>query len=130
LKQETAVTLTDYLAGAMISFGSVYFWLLLTSKTNSISISILSILIYVLGATASSYFVGRKAGSQHLYVGFKTALISWGFTIISLFSISKITSSFMVLLLICFLTGSIIGASIALKHRIIEPTVESEEDKQ
>jgi uncharacterized protein YneF (UPF0154 family) len=28
-------------------------------------------------------------------------------------------------LLICFLTGSIIGAFIALKHRIIEPTVES-----
>lgn len=109
----------------MISFGSIYFWLLLTSKTNSIPLSLLSILIYVLGATASSYFVGRKAKSRHLYVGLKTALLSWGFTIISLFSISKITPSFMLLLLICFLTGSIIGAYIALKHRIMEPTVES-----
>lgn len=129
MKQETAATLTDYLAGAMISFGSVYFWLLLTSKTNSIFLSLISILIYVFGAIASSYFVGRKARSRHLFVGVKTALISWGFTITSLYSISKITPSFMVLLLICFLTGSIIGAFIALKHRIMEPALESEQNK-
>ncbi|MHA2394345.1 MAG: hypothetical protein ACXAEX_20600, partial [Promethearchaeota archaeon] len=64
MQQETTVTLTDYLAGAMISFGSIYFWLLLTSKTNSIPLSLLSLLIYVFGATASSYFVGRKAKSR------------------------------------------------------------------
>jgi len=102
---------TDYLAGAVISYGIVYFWLALKTVTGVPWY--LAYPAYYLAGLASSYLVCKKAESDSLSTGVKSAIVSWMLTVIGILAITQQTSTvFIVTLLVLMILGGVTSADI------------------
>jgi hypothetical protein len=119
-------TLTDYIAGGLLSNCLVWFWFRLISGSggllSGVSVRLLGSITYVVffiaGLTAS-YLVCTRTLKGHLGVGVKSAGVNWA---ISIFIVIPLASTevggLSIALLACYLTGGIISAYIALNVRI------------
>ena len=114
---------TDYLAGAVISYGIVYFWLEIKTVTG-----VPWYLAYpadYLAGLVSSYLVCKKVESDTLSIGIKSAIISWMITVTGILAITRQTSMvFIGTLLVLMILGGITSADIVKKRN--KPEDESE----
>lgn len=109
-------TLTDYFAGAMLANGTVWIWSQLLYYFPNPALQLLSFAIYVLGATASSYLVSKRASHGHLIAGLKTAGVSWLFSIFFIIAYVQNPNPWLaIVLLVCFAIGGFGGSYLALR---------------
>jgi phosphatidylserine synthase len=106
---------TDYLAGAVIVYGIVYFWLEI--KTVTEVPWYLAYIIYYLAGLVSSYLVCNKVKSDDLLTGVKSAIVSWIITVIGILAITQqISIVFIITLFILMILGGVTSADIVRKR--------------
>jgi len=121
-------SLTDYMAGGMLTNGVVWIWSMFltyvlkvqTSKTSMV-VLLISYLIYLGGSVAASYLVCQRSSSNHIIVALKTSAAGWIFTLFFMFSYVQVSLGTVIILLITFAVGGLIGAYLALKKRFSDP---------
>lgn len=113
---ERSPTLTDYLAGVVLTNG-----LAVMALNVAVYVSFLSGLLipfWVVGSAAASYLVCTRTTKGHLVVGAKTAVAStiMGVLMIPAFTGAEFDS--VVPVLACYLVGGVSGAYLALRDRM------------
>jgi undecaprenyl pyrophosphate phosphatase UppP len=103
----------------VISYGIIYFWLEVKMVTGVPWY--LAYPVYYLAGLVSSYLVCKKAESDSLLIGVKSAIISWVITVIGLLAITQQTSIiFFVTLLVLMILGGVTSADIVKKRNTPE----------
>jgi uncharacterized protein YneF (UPF0154 family) len=114
----------DYFAGAALANSLVWLTLGITtlSETNPQNLTVLSPLLYAVGAAISGYLVSRKATQNHLKIGLKTGLGAFVFHVyvfIGLFELflgTRVLSLIDHLLIFALLiTGAVLGSFLCMK---------------
>ncbi|MBD3207756.1 hypothetical protein GF319_15610 [Candidatus Bathyarchaeota archaeon] len=119
MSEERTPSVIDYLAGAVLSYGIVYFWIQILNWIDLQIIALISYFIYFSGALSSAYLVLRRANTTHLRIGITSALASWAFTVFSLLALTEgANSGFFIALLICFVLGGVAASYISLKNQL------------
>lgn len=119
MSEERTPSVTDYLAGAVLSYGIVYFWIQILNWIDLQMIALISYFVYFLGALSSAYLVLRRANTTHLRIGITSVLASWAFTVFSLLALTEgANSGFFIALLICFVLGGVAASYISLKNQL------------
>jgi len=109
--------MTDYMAGAVLAYGIVYFWIEL--KTFYDPPWALAYVIYYLAGLVPSYLICKRTGAAELPVAFRSAVISWALVVVSLWAFTEgNTTSFFALLLVMFILGGLTTAYISLRRRL------------
>ena len=128
--------LFDYLAGALLTNGIIWTWTMamnyLVSAVPSFNLDILvavTFLVFIVGSAVTSFLVCRRASSGHLNVGLKLAIVDFVFSITFMLSMVDPSVGLLVTLLICFFSGSFLGAYLALKSKLRRPLEKDEYSK-
>lgn len=75
--------------------------------------------VYYFGALYPAFLLATRSKQAHLAVGIRHAILAWIFSGFSLWVLTGTTSLiFLILLLLCFLLGSLTGSYMALKRQI------------
>jgi len=129
LAKERKPSYTDYIMGTILSYSLVYIWLNdFVNKMPEMHI-LLSVVVYYLIGTLSSFLVCRKTTEAHLSVGVKMGLLSQVFTVFTMYVVTgTLNMVLFFVILICFLLGGATGAYISLRKRILSP-IESETEE-
>ncbi|HUV34623.1 MAG TPA: hypothetical protein VMW22_06800 [Candidatus Desulfaltia sp.] len=117
LDRDKRPSITDYMAGAVLSYGIVYFWIEL--KTFYDPPWVLAYIMYYLASLIPSYLVCKRTGAAELPVAIRSVLISWALVIVNLWAFTQgNTTSLFALLLVMFLLGGATSAYISLRRRL------------
>lgn len=116
----------DYFAGAMFANGIVWVWMqalsLFRAQTSLIPSKFLadiSFIVYILAVYLAVLQVGKRTDSQHLIVGLKTAIFSWVMAVVIMVTMAaEPTFSLAISLLVCFLSGGILGGYMLVRKRL------------
>ena len=129
MAKERKPSYTDYIMGTILSYSLVYIWLNdFVNKMPEMHI-LLSVVVYYLIGTLSSFLVCRKTTEAHLSVGVKMGLLSQVFTVFTMYVVTgTLNMVLFFVILICFLLGGATGAYISLRKRILSP-LESETEE-
>jgi hypothetical protein len=118
-------SLTDYMAGGMLTNGVVWVWsmfltyvLRVQTSQTSIVVLLISYLVYLGGSILAAYLVCQRTTSNHIIVALKTSAAGWIFTLFFMFSYVDVSLGTVVVLLLTFGVGGLIGAYSALKKRL------------
>jgi len=106
--------------GAILSYASVYFmsWMI-TQNSGKKWVILMAYPVYYFGALYPAFLLATRSKQAHLAVGIRHAILAWIFSGFSLWVLTGTTSLiFLILLLLCFLLGSLTGSYIALKRQI------------
>ena len=118
--------INDYVAGAMLANGVVWFWMqalpLYIDSTDQLivtAIAELSWVVFTFGGYISSRQVCKRADEKHLLVGLKLAAVSWIMGIFIMFTLAPMPDAgLMVALLICFAVGGALGGYMTVRSRL------------
>ena len=113
---EKSPKLFDYFAGAILTNGlgtmaiylayyEPFFWYLL-------------IPLWCLAAAVSTYLVCMRTSKDHLLVGVKAAVASIALGVVMMPTLQGLEISSLILIFVCFLIGSIIGAYYSLREQL------------
>jgi len=129
LAKERKPSYTDYIMGTILSYSLVYIWLNdFVNKMPGMHI-LVSVVVYYLIGTLSSFLVCRKTTEAHLSVGVKMGLLSQVFTVFTMYVVTgTLNMVLFFVILICFLLGGATGAYISLRKRMLSP-IESETEE-
>lgn len=117
LDRDKRPSITDYMAGAVLAYGIVYFWIEL--KTFYDPPWVLAYIMYYLASLIPSYLVCKRTGAAELPVAIRSVLISWALVIVNLWAFTQgNTTSLFILLLVMFLLGGATSAYISLRRRL------------
>ena len=119
-------TNNDYMAGAMLANGIIWVWMqalsLFRAQASQLPIKLLadlSYIVYVFGGFFAAYQVCKRADSQHLKVGVKTALYSFALTIFIMLTMSSEPSfTLLVSIMLCLFAGGILGGYMHIRSRL------------
>jgi uncharacterized membrane protein len=122
LAAERKPSTTDYIMGTILSYSLVYIWLNdFVNKMPGMHI-LVSVVVYYLTGTLTSFLVCRKTTEAHLSVGIKMGLLSQVFTVFTMYVVTgTLNMVLFFIILICFLLGGATGAYISLRKRILSP---------
>ncbi|MCW4050274.1 MAG: hypothetical protein NWE89_11135 [Candidatus Bathyarchaeota archaeon] len=108
---------TDYMAGAVLSYGIVYFWIRVKTLYNAPWI--LAFVFFYLGGLLPSGMICKRTSRNQLPTGLKSAIISWIFTVVSLLAFTQGNqASFFGVLLVFFLLGGFTSGYITTRQRL------------
>ena len=129
MAKERKPSYTDYIMGTILSYSLVYIWLNdFVNKMPGMHI-LVSVVVYYLIGTLSSFLICRKTTEAHLSVGVKMGLLSQVFTVFTMYVVTgTLNMVLFFIILICFLLGGATGAYISLRKRILIP-IESETEE-
>ena len=129
MAKERKPSYTDYIMGTILSYSLVYIWLNdFVNKMPGMHI-LVSVVVYYLIGTLSSFLVCRKTTEAHLSVGVKMGLLSQVFTVFTMYVVTgTLNMVLFFIILICFLLGGATGAYISFRKRILSP-LESETEE-
>ena len=114
---ERTPSIIDYLAAATLAYGTIFFWLKLSTIIQLPWL--LSYLIFYLGGVGTTYLVCRRTDRNQFPVAIKSAIFSWVFTLVCLITFTKgDPSSFFKMLLVLFLLGGITSSIISMRERL------------
>ncbi len=114
---ERTPSIIDYLAAATLAYGTIFFWLKLSTIIQLPWL--LSYLIFYLGGVGTTYLVCRRIDRNQFPVAIKSAIFSWIFTLVCLITFTKgDPSSFFKMLLVLFLLGGITSSIISMRERL------------
>ena len=119
MSEETERTpnITDYFAAATLGYGTIFFWLKLSTIIQLPWL--LSYLIFYLCGVGTTYLVCRRTDRNQFPVAVKSAIFSWGFTLVCLITFTQgDPSSFFKILLVLFLLGGITSSVISMRERL------------
>lgn len=115
--QKDRLGILDYMAGAMLNTGFIWFWAFiltnfsdLFSSVAPLMLLVISYTLYLIGEIVASYLVCKKAASGHFMIGLRLAALSWFFSLILITPPSLGSAA---VLLICLATGGAAGAYLA-----------------
>ena len=123
---DARVRLNDLLAGAMLTNGFIWSWMIGLRLFPTISgnldvriLTYLSFMMYLLSSYVSSYFVCKRVSRGHLIISLKLTFLSWIFSVILMFLVYNAPSIGLSLsLLASFFMGDIAGAYMILRLRL------------
>jgi peptidoglycan/LPS O-acetylase OafA/YrhL len=114
------LTLTDYLAGAVLANGFVWIWAMVLGYLQAPSqtdgdalLGLLSYVVFVAGGAVASYLVCKRAGSNHLFVGLKVVGLAWIFSAVFMPATSEASINLALVMLVCFVIGGLSGTYLA-----------------
>jgi hypothetical protein len=118
-------SLTDYMAGGMLTNGVVWVWSMFltyvlkvqTSQTSMV-VLLISYLVYLGGSVLAAYLVCQRTTSNHIIVALKTSAAGWIFTLFFMLSYVQVSLGTVIVLLVTFGVGGFIGSYLALKKRL------------
>lgn len=114
---EKSPSFTDYLAAATLAYGTIFFWLKLSTIVELPWL--VSYIIFYLGGLGPTYLVSRRTDRNQFPVAIKSAVFSWVFTLVCLITFTQgDPSSFFIMLLVLFLLGGITSSIITMKERL------------
>lgn len=114
---ERTPNITDYFAAATLAYGTIFFWLKLSTIVQLPWL--LSYMIFYLGGVGTTYLVCRRTDRNQFPVAIKSAIFSWGFTLVCLITFTQgDPSSFFKMLLVLFLLGGITSSVISMRERL------------
>jgi predicted neutral ceramidase superfamily lipid hydrolase len=114
---ERTPSITDYLAAATLSYGTIFFWLKLSTIIQLHWL--LSYMIFYLGGVGTTYLVCHRTDRNQFPVAIKSALFSWVFTLVCMITFTQGNpSSFFKMLLVLFLLGGITSSVISMRERL------------
>jgi hypothetical protein len=120
LNRDRRPSITDYMAGAVLAYGIVYFWIELKTFYNPSWV--LAYVIYYLAGLIPSYLVCQRTGAAELSIAFRSTMISWALVVVSLWAFTEgNTTSFFGLLLVMFILGGMTSAYLTLRRRLKLP---------
>ena len=130
LEKNRRPSYTDYFMGTILSYSLVYIWLNdFVAKMPNMHIMV-SVLVYYLIGTLSSFLVCRKVSEAHLTVGVKVGLLAQVFTMFTIYVVTGTMNMVLFfVILVCFLLGGATGAYINLRRRITSPQDLTVEEK-
>lgn len=109
--------MTDYLAAGALAYGTIFFWLKLSTMIQLPWL--VSYLIFYLGGLVPTYLVCRRTDRNQFPVGIKSAVFSWIFTLVGLIAFTQgDPSSFFKMLLVFFLLGGLTSSVITMRERL------------
>ena len=125
---------TDYLAGAMLANGIIWIWMQALSLIGEDVFIVpkglltdLSFLIYVFGGYYAASQVCKRADTQHLIVGLKTAgYASVMAMVIMLTMISQLNIGIVLSISISLLAGGVLGGYMHIRKRLQRRRLELE----
>ena len=125
---------TDYLAGAMLANGIIWIWMQVLSLIGEDVFIVpkglltdLSFLIYVFGGYYAASQVCKRADSQHLIVGLKTAgYASVMALVIMVTMISQLKISIVLSVSISLFAGGVLGGYMFVRKRLQRRRLELE----
>lgn len=114
---ERKPSFTDYLAAAALSYGTIYFWLRLSSNIEFPWIT--TYLVFYLAGLSTTYLICRRIDRNQFPVAIKSAVFSWLFTMICLITFTQgDPASFFKMLLVLFLLGGLTTSVITMRQRL------------
>jgi uncharacterized membrane protein HdeD (DUF308 family) len=113
---ERSPKLFDYFAGAILTNGLGTMAIYLAAFEPFFQY--LLIPLWCLAAAISTYLVCMRTSKDHLLTGVKTAVVSIALGVIMVPTMQGLELGSLVLILGCFLLGSIIGAYYALREQL------------
>jgi len=117
LDRDKRPSITDYMAGAVLAYGIVYFWIELKTFYNPPWA--LAYVMYYLAGLVPSYLICKRTGAAELPVAFRSTMISWALAVVSLWAFTEgNTPSFFGLLLVMFILGGMTSAYLTLRRRL------------
>ena len=125
---------TDYLAGAMLANGIIWIWMQALSLIGEDVFIVpkglltdLSFLIYIFGGYYAASQVCKRADTQHLIVGLKTAgYASVMAMVIMLTMISQLNIGIVLSISISLLAGGVLGGYMHIRKRLQRRRLELE----
>jgi hypothetical protein len=125
---------TDYLAGAMLANGIIWIWMQALSLIGEDVFIVpkglltdLSFIIYVFGGYVAALQVCKRADTQHLIVGLKTAgYASVMALVIMLTMISQLKLSIVLSMSISLFAGGVLGGYMFVRKRLQRRRLELE----
>ena len=118
----------------MLANGIIWIWMqalsLFRNQASQIPTSLLadiSYIIYILGGYLAAQQVSKRADSQHLKVGVKTALYSFAMTIFIMLTMSSEPSfTLLTSIMLCQFAGGILGGYMHIRKRLQRRQLELE----
>ena len=125
---------TDYLAGAMLANGVIWIWMQALSLIGEDVFIVpkglltdLSFLIYIFAGYIAASQVCKRADTQHLIVGLRTAgYASVMALVIMLTMISQLNIGIVVSISICLFAGGVLGGYMFVRKRLQKRRLELE----
>lgn len=114
---ERKPSINDFLAAAALSYGTIYFWLRLSTIIEFPWIS--TYLVFYIAGLCTTYLICRKIDRNQFPVAIKSSVFSWLFTMICLITFTQgDPASFFKMLLVLFLLGGITTSVITMRQRL------------
>jgi uncharacterized membrane protein HdeD (DUF308 family) len=113
---ERSPKLFDYFAGAILTNGLGTMAIYLAAFEPFFQY--LLIPLWCLAAAVSTYLVCMRTTKDHLLTGVKAAVVSIALGVVMVPTMQGLEISSLVLIFVCFLIGSIIGAYYALREQL------------
>ena len=116
-EEERTVSITDYLAAAMLSYGVIFVWIKVSSMVD-IPWGISYLFFYVAGL-APTYLVTRRIERRQFPVAMISVFISWVFTLVCLVTFTQgDPTELFKMLLVFYLLGGVTSAFITMRRRL------------
>ena len=116
-EEERTVSITDYLASAMLSYGVIFLWLKVSSVIE-ISWGISYLFFYVAGL-GPTYLITRRITRRQFPVAMISAFFSWFFTLVCLIAFTQgDPMELFKMLLVFYLLGGLTSAVITMRRRL------------
>lgn len=120
-------TNNDYMAGAILANGVIWFWMMtlnlfkgLSSRIPAAILVDLTYVIFILAGFFSSQQVAKRSERNQLIVALRTALYSWAGSIIMMITMpGGFSVRFSITVLICLLAGAVLGSYMLIRGRIL-----------
>lgn len=119
-------TNNDYMAGAILANGIIWFWILslqmFANRLSGINPSLLADMTFitiVVAGFVSSQQVAKRSERNQLIVALKSALYSWAGSLLMLATTPNVLIS-PITFLLCLIAGGILGSYMLIRMRINE----------
>ena len=128
-KGDSEPTNNDFMAGALLANGIIWFWMRSLTMFNDFMSRIPSAILvdftyvtFIIAGFISSQQVAKRSDTNQLIVALRSALYSWAGSLLMMLTGNIITPtiSFALTILICLLAGAVAGSYMLIRFRISE----------
>ena len=116
-EKEKTLSITDYLASAILSYGIIFFWLKISTMITMPWL--VSYLFFYAAGLGPTYLICTRTTRNQLPVAMISAVFSWVITLVSLITFTQgDPMGFFKMLLVLFLLGGLSASIITMKLRL------------
>lgn len=128
IKQPGEPNQADFMAAAILANGIIWFWMEslkmfsgFTRRIHPTLLTDLSYLTFIIAGFISSQQVAKRSERNQLIVALRSALYSWAGSLFMMITMTgSPTISFALIILVCLITGAVLGSYMLIRWRIKE----------